>query len=60
MMKVEADFKKKKSNGEDTTTSKVKDWVSPYVITKCEDHSKHKNFGGGCSYRGHALQHKKY
>ena len=43
MMEVEPDFKKKKSNGEDMTHTKVKEWVSPYVMTEFEDHNEQKN-----------------
>ena len=42
MMEVEADCKKKKSNGEDITYNKVKDWVLQYVITEFKDHNKQK------------------
>ena len=43
MVEVEADLKKKKSNGEDTTNSKVKDWVPPYIVAEFEDQYKQKN-----------------
>ena len=43
MVEVEADLKKKKSNGEDTTNSKVKDWVPPYIVAEFEDQCKQKN-----------------
>ena len=42
-MEVKAKFKKKKRNGEDATSTKVEDWVPPYVVTEFEDHSKQKN-----------------
>ena len=42
MMEVKAEYKKKKSNGEDTEGTGVKDWVPPSVMTEFEDHNKQK------------------
>ena len=43
IMEAEVDYKKMKFSGYEETNCKVKDWMSPHVVTDFTDHKKQKH-----------------